>query len=62
MAKFRKSQKSGDLGDRLDSIKGLFKQIEDDIERTSDSGKVAPSGCWIVRYQARGTGLIRVGF
>jgi hypothetical protein len=45
MSKFRKSQKSGDLGDRLDSIKRLFKQIEDEIERRSDSGKVAPSGC-----------------
>jgi len=56
MSKFRKSQKSGDLGHRLDSIKRLFQQIENEIERTAQSGKIAPAGCWIVRYQARGTG------
>ena len=56
MTKFRKSRKGGDLGNRLESITELFKQIEEEIERTSESGKIAPSGCWIVRYQARGTG------
>ena len=56
MVKFRKSRKSGDLGNRLESISELFKQIENEIEHISQSGKIAPAGCWIVRYQARGTG------
>ena len=56
MAKFRKSKKSGDLGDRLDSIKELFTSLEKDRETLRESGEIAPSGCWIVRYQARGTG------
>jgi hypothetical protein len=56
MAKFRKSKKSGDLGNRLDSIKELFTSLEKDRETLRESGEIAPSGCWIVRYQARGTG------
>jgi hypothetical protein len=60
MVKFRKSRKSGDLGNRLESITELFKQIENEIERTAQSGKIAPAGCWIVRYQAREGELIGI--
>ena len=56
MARVRKSNKSGDLGYRLDSIKELFTSIEKEIETLRQSGEIASAGCWIVRYQARGTG------
>ncbi len=56
MARFRKSPKSGDLAYRLESIKALYKSISQEIENQSETGEIAQAGCWIVIYQARGTG------
>ena len=56
MARFQKSKKSGDLAYRIESIKALFTSVETEIETLRQSGEIAPPGCWIVRYQARGTG------
>ena len=43
-----------DLATRLDELKHLIKQLQQDIEDIRDEGEIAPSGCWIVRYQAKG--------
>ena len=56
MTRFRKSQKSGDLAYRIESIKALFTSLEKEIEALRQTGEIAEPGCWIVRYQARGTG------
>jgi hypothetical protein len=56
MIKFKKSQKSGNLGNRLDSTTDLFNQIQREIENLRAEVEIALKGCWIVRYQARGTG------
>jgi hypothetical protein len=45
-----------DLGIRLEQLKSLFTQIQQEIEQLSSRGDLAPSGAWIVRYQARGRG------
>ena len=43
-----------DLATRLDELKHLLKQLQQDIEDIRSEGEIAPSGCWIVRYQAKG--------
>ena len=43
-----------DLATRLDELKHLIKQLQQDIQDIRDEGEIAPSGCWIVRYQAKG--------
>ncbi|MGB5633135.1 MAG: hypothetical protein WBM44_23270 [Waterburya sp.] len=43
-----------DLATRLDELKHLIKQLQQDLENIRDEGEIAPSGCWIVRYQAKG--------
>jgi hypothetical protein len=55
MAKKRAS-KSGDLAYRIESIKALFTSLEKEIETLQKTGEIAQPSCWIVRYQARGTG------
>jgi len=45
-----------DLVIRLEQLKSLFAQIQQEIEQLSSRGDLAPSGAWIVRYQARGRG------
>ncbi len=56
MRRKKKASSSGDLADRLESIKALFTSLEKQIEALKQTGEIAPPGCWIVRYQARGTG------
>ncbi len=41
---------------RLDQLKSLFTQIQQEIEYLSARGDLASKGVWIVRYQARGRG------
>ncbi len=43
-----------DVATRLDELKHLIEQLQQDIEDIRDEGEIAPSGCWIVRYQAKG--------
>ena len=43
-----------DVATRLDELKHLIQQLQQDIEDIRDEGEIAPSGCWIVRYQAKG--------
>ncbi len=45
-----------DLGIRLEQLKALFNHIQQEIEHLKSRGDLAPSGAWIVRYQARGRG------
>ena len=50
------SKKTQDLAKRFEVLKSLFLEIEKEIEWQSNQGKIAKSGCWIVRYRARGKG------
>ena len=56
MAKKTRADSSGDLAYRIESIKGLFTSLEKEIETLRQTGEIAQPGCWIDRYQARGTG------
>ena len=38
-----------DVASRLDELKHLLKQLQQDIEDIRSEGEIAPSGCWIVR-------------
>ncbi|WP_051044370.1 hypothetical protein [Pleurocapsa sp. PCC 7319] len=50
-----------DLATRLDELKHLIKQLQQDIQDIRDEGEIAPSGCWIVRYQAKGKRVVVIG-
>ncbi len=52
----KRASKAGDLAYRIESIKALFTSLEKEIEALRQTGEIAQPGCWIVRYQARGTG------
>ncbi len=43
-----------DFATRLDELKHLLEQLQQDLENIKLEGEIAPSGCWIVRYQAKG--------
>lgn len=43
-----------DLQQRTDQLIKILELLEQEIQEILAAGKVAPSGCWIVRYQARG--------
>ncbi len=43
-----------DLASRLSELNFLIEQLQKDIKAIEQSGEIAPSGCWIVRYQAKG--------
>jgi hypothetical protein len=43
-----------DVATRLDELQHLVKQHQEEIEALRSQGEVAPPGCWIVRYQAKG--------
>lgn len=43
-----------DVATRLDELQHLVKQVQQEIEALLAQGEVAPPGCWIVRYQAKG--------
>ncbi len=40
-----------DFATRLDELKHLLEQVQQDLENIQLEGEIAPSGCWIVRYQ-----------
>ena len=43
-----------DLATRLSELNFLQSQLQQDIKAIELEGEIAPSGCWIVRYQAKG--------
>jgi hypothetical protein len=43
-----------DLQQRTDQVIKILELLEQEIQEILTTGKVAPAGCWIVRYQARG--------
>ncbi|MGK7872368.1 MAG: hypothetical protein AB4426_03345 [Xenococcaceae cyanobacterium] len=43
-----------DFATRLDELKHLLNQLQQNLEDIRASGEIAPPGCWIVRYQAKG--------
>jgi hypothetical protein len=43
-----------DFSTRFDELKHLLQQLQQGIEDINDEGDIAPPGCWIVRYQAKG--------
>lgn len=49
-------QQQQDLATRLEELKSIFTEIDLEIEQIKQSGELAPSGAWIVRYRARGRG------
>ncbi|MBE9168646.1 hypothetical protein IQ238_14410 [Pleurocapsales cyanobacterium LEGE 06147] len=51
MATARQQQ---DFATRLDELQDLVAQLQQEIEDLCAEGEVAPAGCWIVRYQAKG--------
>ncbi len=51
-----RNHKIQDIGMRFEQVKFLFSEIEQEIKFLSSQGELAPEGCWIVRYQARGKG------
>ena len=51
--KTKKKQKQEEL-DYVNNIAALISLYEEQIKDIMALGEVAPTGCWIVRYQARG--------
>ena len=49
-----RSQLKEDLATRVTQLTTLLNRLEKELQEISSSTEVAPSGCWIVRYQARG--------
>lgn len=49
-------EKSQDLETRLEKVQSLLQEIDKEIETQTRQGDIAPNGCWIVRYRARGKG------
>ena len=56
MTRKKRASSAGDLAYRIESIKALFTSLEKEIEALEQTEEIAQLGCWIVRYQARGTG------
>ena len=56
MASSRQQKQHHDLGKRLEQLKVLVTQIEQEIEDLRKEGELAPPSCWIVRYLSRGKG------
>ena len=56
MSSSHQQQKQQDLANRLEELKSMFKDLEQEIEQINKQGELAPNGAWIVRYQARGRG------
>lgn len=56
MPRSHSQKQQQDLVIRLEQLKSLFTQIQQEIEALSSIGDLAPLGAWIVRYQARGRG------
>ncbi|MBW4505572.1 MAG: hypothetical protein KME64_03545 [Scytonematopsis contorta HA4267-MV1] len=43
-----------DLATRTDNLVSMIERLEKEIKEIKASGIVAPGGCWIVRYLAKG--------
>jgi hypothetical protein len=56
MPSLSQQKQQQDLVSRLEQLKSLFSQIQQEIEQLSSIGELAPKGAWIIRYQARGRG------
>lgn len=52
----RQSQPPKDLENRIDQNQRQLTFFLQKIEKIASEGEIAPPGCWIVRYQARGRG------
>ncbi len=49
-------KKESDLANRLEQLAAKLKEIQREITSIQSSKNLAPFGCWIVRYRAKGTG------
>ncbi len=54
MPKDCKLSKEEQLVSRIDQLLKAKKDIEQEIQSIIASGRIAPAGCWIVRYLAKG--------
>jgi hypothetical protein len=52
----KKQKQSEDWAKRWEELTSLFQEVNQEIELANSQGKIAPLGCWIVRYRARGKG------
>lgn len=43
-----------DLATRVEALSALLTRLEQELQSLSSSDAIAPHGCWITRYQARG--------
>ena len=53
MASSRQQKQHHDLGKRLEQLKVLVTQIEQEIEDLRSEGELAPPSCWIVRKELK---------
>ncbi len=51
-----REQKQSDLADRVKQLQAKLEEIKLEIALLRASGDLAPDGCWIVRYRAKGKG------
>ncbi len=56
MSSARSRKQQQDLAARIDQVKDQLSRLEQEIGKIRASGEVAPAGCWIVRFQAKGKG------
>jgi hypothetical protein len=52
----KKQKQSEDWTKRWEELTSLFQEVNQEIELANRNGKIAPKGCWIVRYRVRGKG------
>lgn len=52
--KHKAQKRQEDLHQRIDSIASVKEHLEQERQDIFDSGCVAPPGCWIARYLAKG--------
>ncbi|MGH2414316.1 MAG: hypothetical protein ACRDEA_11650, partial [Microcystaceae cyanobacterium] len=50
----KRPQLQEDLATRVEQLTTLLNCLEKELQEIDSSGEVAPPGCWIVRYQAKG--------
>jgi len=48
------ARQRSDFITRLDELKRMVEQLQQNMKDIRLEGEVAPPGCWIVRYQAKG--------
>lgn len=52
----RQSKPPKDLASRIEDNNQKLASFVEQLEKIKTEGEIAPPGCWIVRYQARGRG------